>query len=84
VHQCLRFHRQFISERCREEEMKLQAVEYKDIRLRPKLAKVCSEERAVFCRVRRQGGGGGRRGGGGGEGGGFGARKQRVGWWGRK
>lgn len=29
-----------------------QAVEYRDIRLRPKLNKVCSEERAVYCKVR--------------------------------
>jgi hypothetical protein len=52
VHHCLRVKRDLISDRCREEEMKLQAIEYKDIRLRPKLAKVCSEERSVYCKVR--------------------------------
>jgi len=50
VHHCLRIKRDIISDRCREEEMKLQAIEYKDIRLRPKLAKVCSEERSVYCK----------------------------------
>jgi len=52
VHSCLRFHKAFISERCAAEENKLAAVEFRDIRLRPKLAKVCSEERAVYCKVR--------------------------------
>lgn len=51
VHQCLRFNRNKISDRCRDEEMKLAAVEYRDIRLRPKLNKLCSEERAVYCKV---------------------------------
>lgn len=50
VHQCLRFHREFISEPCRNEENKLSQVEYRDIRLRPKLNKLCSEERAVYCK----------------------------------
>lgn len=50
VHSCLRFHKAFISERCAAEENKLAAVEFRDIRLRPKLAKVCSEERAVYCK----------------------------------
>jgi Golgi apparatus protein 1 len=52
VHQCLRFNRNKISDRCREEEMKLAAVEYRDIRLRPRLNKLCSEERAVYCKVK--------------------------------
>lgn len=52
MHSCLRFHKSFISERCAAEENKLAAVEFRDIRLRPKLAKVCSEERAVYCKVR--------------------------------
>jgi hypothetical protein len=51
VHQCLRFNRERISDRCRKEEMKLAALEYRDIRLRPKLNKLCSEEKAVFCKV---------------------------------
>ncbi|GFH19709.1 uncharacterized protein HaLaN_16706 [Haematococcus lacustris] len=50
IHVCLRFHRNKISERCRNEEMKLAAVEYRDIRLRPKLNKLCSEEKAVYCK----------------------------------
>lgn len=50
VHQCLRFRRDEISERCRTEEMKLAALEYRDIRLRPKLNKLCSEEKAVYCK----------------------------------
>ena len=51
MHQCLRFNRERISDRCRKEEMKLAALEYRDIRLRPKLNKLCSEEKAVFCKV---------------------------------
>ena len=31
--------------------MKLAAIEYRDIRLRPKLNKLCSEEKAVYCKV---------------------------------
>ena len=34
VHTCLRFNKDRISERCRNEEMKLAAIEYRDIRLR--------------------------------------------------
>ncbi|KAI8477290.1 MAG: hypothetical protein J3K34DRAFT_398918 [Monoraphidium minutum] len=49
VHACLRHQINFISESCRAEENKLAALEYRDIRLKPKLAKLCSEERAVFC-----------------------------------
>lgn len=51
VHTCLRFNLKFLSERCAAEENKLSAVEFRDIRLRPKLAKVCSEERVVYCKV---------------------------------
>ncbi|KAI8475756.1 MAG: hypothetical protein J3K34DRAFT_453290 [Monoraphidium minutum] len=50
VHACLRHQINFISESCRAEEGKLAGLEYRDIRLRPKLAKVCSEERAVYCK----------------------------------
>lgn len=52
MHTCLRFNLKFLSERCAAEENKLAAVEFRDIRLRPKLAKVCSEERVVYCKVR--------------------------------
>jgi Golgi apparatus protein 1 len=41
----------YLSPVCAKEESKLQALEYRDIRLKPKLAKVCSEERAVYCKV---------------------------------
>ena len=51
VHTCLRFNRDKISDRCAKEENKLAAIEYRDIRLRPKLNKLCSEEKAVYCSV---------------------------------
>jgi Golgi apparatus protein 1 len=51
VHQCLRYNRDKLTEACRNEEMKLAALEYRDIRLRPKLNKLCSEEKAVYCKV---------------------------------
>jgi Golgi apparatus protein 1 len=51
VHQCLRMHRDELSPKCKQEEMKLAAIEYRDIRLRPKLNKLCSEEKAVYCKV---------------------------------
>eukprot|EP00878_Enallax_costatus_P007022 GHUV01007359.1.p1 GENE.GHUV01007359.1~~GHUV01007359.1.p1 ORF type:complete len:595 (+),score=136.49 GHUV01007359.1:1595-3379(+) len=50
VHACLRHQMNYLSDRCKAEEQKLQALEYRDIRLRPKLAKICSEERAVYCK----------------------------------
>ncbi|GLI60743.1 hypothetical protein VaNZ11_002971 [Volvox africanus] len=50
VHQCLRYNKEKLSEQCRNEEMKLAALEYRDIRLRPKLNKLCSEEKAVYCK----------------------------------
>ncbi len=51
MHSCLRFNLNKLSENCRNEEMKLAAIEYRDIRLRPKLNKLCSEEKAVYCKV---------------------------------
>ena len=51
MHQCLRLNRDKISDPCRNEELKLAAIEYRDIRLRPKLNKLCSEEKAVYCKV---------------------------------
>lgn len=51
MHQCLRYNRDKLTEQCRNEEMKLAALEYRDIRLRPKLNKLCSEEKAVYCKV---------------------------------
>eukprot|EP00798_Chlamydomonas_sp_ICE-L_P000438 gene438-1836_t len=55
VHTCLRFNRDKISPRCLKEENKLAAIEYSDIRLRPKLNKLCSEEKAVFCKDAKSG-----------------------------
>ncbi len=52
MHACLRYNRAKISPRCAAEEAKLQAIEYRDIRLRPRLNKLCSEEKAVYCKVR--------------------------------
>lgn len=51
MHTCLRLNMNYLSPRCAAEESKLQALEYRDIRLKPKLAKVCSEEHAVYCKV---------------------------------
>uniref|UniRef100_A0A7S0YM23 Golgi apparatus protein 1 n=1 Tax=Polytomella parva TaxID=51329 RepID=A0A7S0YM23_9CHLO len=50
VHTCLRFYKDKISDECRDEEMKLMELEYNDIRLRPKLNKLCSEERSIYCK----------------------------------
>lgn len=55
VHQCLRMHRDELSPKCKQEEMKLAAIEYRDIRLRPKLNKLCSEEKAVYCKDTKPG-----------------------------
>lgn len=51
MHLCLRYNKDKISDTCAKEEMKLAALEYRDIRLRPKLNKLCSEEKAVYCKV---------------------------------
>lgn len=50
VHQCLREHMGQLTEACRQEELKLNIIQSRDIRLRPKLAKLCSEEIAIFCK----------------------------------
>lgn len=50
VHACLRHQMNFLSDACRAEESKLSAAEYKDIRLKPRLARACGQERAAFCR----------------------------------
>eukprot|EP00798_Chlamydomonas_sp_ICE-L_P019058 gene19058-25661_t len=50
VHTCLRFNKDRIGPRCLKEENKLATIEYQDIRLRPKLQKLCSEEKAVYCK----------------------------------
>ncbi|KAF5838865.1 hypothetical protein DUNSADRAFT_2034 [Dunaliella salina] len=50
VHLCLRFNKDKLTDKCRHEETKLAAIEYGDIRLASKLNKLCSEERAVYCK----------------------------------
>ena len=50
MHQCLRDQRDKLTENCRREELKLNIIQSRDIRLRPKLNKLCSEEIAVFCK----------------------------------
>uniref|UniRef100_A0A7R9V0N1 Golgi apparatus protein 1 n=1 Tax=Chlamydomonas euryale TaxID=1486919 RepID=A0A7R9V0N1_9CHLO len=50
VHKCLRGAMGQLSPRCRKEEQKLQAKEMRDVRLRPKLNRACSEEKAVYCK----------------------------------
>ena len=39
-----------LTEACRQEELKLNIIQSRDIRLRPKLAKLCSEEIVIFCK----------------------------------
>lgn len=50
VHQCLRDNFQKLQDGCRKEELKLNIIQSRDVRLRPKLQKACSEEIAVFCK----------------------------------
>ncbi len=50
VHQCLRDNFQKLTESCRKEELKLNIIQSRDVRLRPKLNKACSEEIAVYCK----------------------------------
>lgn len=39
-----------LSEGCRQEELKLNIIQSRDVRLRPKLNKLCAEEIVVFCK----------------------------------
>ena len=50
VHSCLREKLDQLTEGCRREELKLNIIQSRDIRLRPKLNKLCSEEIAVMCK----------------------------------
>ena len=50
MHQCLRDNLQKITDGCRKEELKLNIIQSRDVRLRPKLNKACSEEIAVYCK----------------------------------
>ncbi|BDA41257.1 probable Golgi apparatus protein 1 [Coccomyxa sp. Obi] len=49
VHQCLRDNFQKLQDGCRKEELKLNIIQSRDVRLRPKLNKACSDEITVFC-----------------------------------
>ncbi|KAK9816541.1 hypothetical protein WJX72_001742 [[Myrmecia] bisecta] len=55
VHECLRAQRGALSEACRKEEVKLNIIQSRDIRLRPKLNKLCSGEIAVYCKEVKRG-----------------------------
>ena len=46
---CLRKHREKLTEQCRKEELKLNIVQARDVRLRPKLRKLCAQEIATHC-----------------------------------
>ena len=50
MHACLWDNKDKLTEDCRREELKLKIIQSRDIRLRPKLNKLCSEEIAVFCK----------------------------------
>lgn len=56
MHQCLRDNVQKLTENCRKEELKLNIIQSRDVRLRPKLNKACSEEIAVYCKDVQPGG----------------------------
>lgn len=49
VLQCLHSHRTELTPECRKEELKLNIIQSRDMRLQPTLHKQCSEEIAVFC-----------------------------------
>ena len=57
VHACLRENRDKISEACAAEELKLEKIESESTELQPKLNKLCSEERTVFCKNVKAGNG---------------------------
>lgn len=50
MHTCLRDNFQKLTDSCRKEELKLNIIQSRDVRLRPKLNKACSEEIAVYCK----------------------------------
>ena len=50
MHACLRDKLDQLRDGCRREELKLNIIQSRDIRLRPKLNKLCSEEIAVLCK----------------------------------
>lgn len=52
---CLRDNREQLTEACRNEELKLNIIQARDVRLLPKLRKICSEEMVVFCKDTKAG-----------------------------
>eukprot|EP00873_Tetraselmis_striata_P011681 jgi/Tetstr1/431945/TSEL_002252.t1 len=50
VHSCLRQNREQLSPKCKEEEEKLNIIQSTNIEFRPRLKKLCREERSVFCK----------------------------------
>ena len=51
MHDCLRKHLDELSEACRQQEEALDVVQSRDVRLRPRLRKACSEEMVAFCQA---------------------------------
>mmetsp|Transcript_18814 Transcript_18814/g.52452 ORF Transcript_18814/g.52452 Transcript_18814/m.52452 type:complete len:892 (-) Transcript_18814:83-2758(-) len=49
VHTCLRKNREQLSQKCKDEERKLNIIQSENIDLRPRLKMLCRGERAVFC-----------------------------------
>ena len=50
MHACLREKLDQLRDGCRREELKLNIIQSRDIRLRPKLNKLCSEEITGLCK----------------------------------
>ena len=48
--ECLRSHREDLSPACRAEELHLNIVQARDVRLRPKLRKICAHEVTTHCK----------------------------------
>ncbi len=48
--ECLRAHREDLSTACRAEELHLNIVQARDVRLRPKLRKICAHEVTTHCK----------------------------------
>eukprot|EP00892_Ulva_mutabilis_P008395 jgi/Ulvmu1/5928/UM026_0050.1 len=55
--ECLRQNRKHLSTKCRMEEMRISQLQARDVRLRPKIMKVCAEEMVLFCDKISPGGG---------------------------
>lgn len=50
-------YRKDLSAQCREEEMRISQLQARDVRLRPKIMKLCAEEMVLFCDKVNPGGG---------------------------